>query len=149
MRALAALLFAARLAGGGDLDDLPAHSTLPPGETRVGVPPGSSALADAGTPRSKLPTCRSSEARLGAGAAPMAGGRPPARQPPGRTPEDAAAFDDVVHNEQFDGLLGPGGGRWLRYPTWWRRGSRYQRGPQVLASRGYRVASVTLSDDYA
>jgi peptidoglycan/xylan/chitin deacetylase (PgdA/CDA1 family) len=141
-------------------DDLPAHSTLPPGETRVGVAARIiGALADAWAP----PTygfVNGVQVEREPASAPVlrlwlaAGNRLGNHTWSHLRLEDAAAFeDDVIRNEVFlDGLLGPGGGRWLRYP-YLAEGADADTRSEVrkfLASRGYRVASVTKSfDDYA
>jgi peptidoglycan/xylan/chitin deacetylase (PgdA/CDA1 family) len=141
-------------------DDLPAHSTLPPGETRVGVAARIlGALADAGTPpvygfvngvQLEREPASAPVLRLW-----LAAGHPLGNHTWSHLRlEDAAAFeDDVIRNELLlDSLLGPGGGRWLRYP-FLAEGADPETRSEVrkfLAARGYKVASVTLSfDDYA
>jgi peptidoglycan/xylan/chitin deacetylase (PgdA/CDA1 family) len=143
-------------------DDLPAHSALPPGETRVGV------------------AVRILDALKAAGAAPAYGfinGVQTEREPDSTAvldlwtsaghplgnhswshinlaDHDAAAFAaDVTRNEAL--LKARSGGadwRWFRYPFLSEGDTPAKRDAVrgFLRAGGYRVASVTLSfDDYA
>lgn len=141
-------------------DDLPAHSLLPPGETRVGVAARViGALADARTPPVygfvngvQLEREPASEPVLRLW---LAAGHPLGNHTWSHMRlQDVAAFeDDVIRNEGLlNSLAGPRAGRWLRYPFLAEGADPDSRSEvrRFLAARGYKVASVTLSfDDYA
>lgn len=161
--ALAALLLATPAAAQEmaiTFDDLPAHSTLPPGETRVGVAARIiGALADAHAPPvygfvNGVQLEREPES------APVLRLWQAAGHPLGNHTwshmrlEDVRAFeDDVIRNETLlNSLLRPRDPRWFRYPYLVEGADPETRGEvrRFLAARGYRVASVTMSfDDYA
>lgn len=157
--ALAALLLAAPAAAQEiaiTFDDLPVHSDLPPGETRLGVAARIvAALADAKAP----PTYGFVNA--GAIGEPgttevldvwRAAGHPLGNHTWAHLHlTDAAAFEaEIVRNEPALQARG-GDWRWLRYP-FLEEGAEPVRGEvrRRLAGRGYKIASVTLTfDDYA
>ncbi|WP_334164655.1 polysaccharide deacetylase family protein [Phenylobacterium sp.] len=138
-------------------DDLPVHSDLPPGETRLGVIARLvGGLADAGAPPSYGFVNAAGEAEAGGAEALRvwrAAGHPVGNHTwSHRRLEDPAAFEaEVVRNEPA--LQGLGGDwRWFRYPFLDEGATPEMRaaGRRILAKRGYRVASVTLSfHDYA
>jgi peptidoglycan/xylan/chitin deacetylase (PgdA/CDA1 family) len=141
-------------------DDLPAHSALPPGESRVSVAKAIlAALKDAETPPvygfvngarvaedpslgEVLSLWRSAGYPLGNHT----------WSHPNLRDLSAGDFDaDILRNEPLLETLG-GDWRWLRYP-FLSEGETAEKRTHVrafLAGRGYRVAAVSLSfDDYA
>lgn len=158
--ALAAALLAGPVAAQDmalTFDDLPVHSDLPPGETRLGVIARLvGGLADAGAPPSYGFVNAAGEAQPGGAEALRvwrAAGHPVGNHTwSHRRLEDPAAFEaEVVRNEPTLQALG-GDWRWFRYPFLDEGAAPELRaaGRRILAERGYRVASVTLSfHDYA
>ncbi|HEY8614785.1 polysaccharide deacetylase family protein [Phenylobacterium sp.] len=160
MRAALALAFAILLGGANPaatqgvaitFDDLPAHAELPPGETRLGVVARIvGALADAGAPptygfvngATAAEPAQAEALRLWRAAGHPVGNHTYSH----RRLDDLAAFEDeVARNEPVLAELG-GEWRWFRYPyleegatPGLRAGAR-----QLLNTRGYRIASVTL-----
>ncbi len=167
LRALATALVLACLPHAGraqqialTFDDLPAHSALPPGETRVGVAKAIlAALHDAGAPPAygfvngvRIAEDPSSGEVL---ALWRAAGHPLGNHTwshPNIRSLDAKAFEaDILKNEPL--LTSRGGDwRWLRFP-YLSEGETAEKRTHVrafLASHGYRIAAVTMSfDDYA
>lgn len=138
-------------------DDLPVHSDLPPGETRLGVIARLvGALADAGAPPAYGFVNAAGEAEAGGAEALRvwrAAGHPVGNHTwSHKRLEDPAAFEaEVVRNEPALRALG-GDWRWFRYPFLDEGATPELRAAAraILAERGYRVASVTLSfHDYA
>lgn len=138
-------------------DDLPVHSDLPPGETRLGVIARLvGGLADAGAPPSYGFVNAAGEAEAGGAEALRvwrAAGHPVGNHTwSHRRLEDPAAFEaEVARNEPALKALG-GDWRWFRYPFLDEGATPELRAAarRILARRGYRVASVTLSfHDYA
>lgn len=141
-------------------DDLPAHSALPPGESRASVAKAIlAALKDAGTPPvygfvngARVAEDPSSDDVLSLW---RAAGHPLGNHTwshPDLRDLSAEDFEaDILRNEP---LLERHGGnwRWLRYP-FLSEGETSAKRTHVrafLARRGYRIAAVTLSfDDYA
>lgn len=158
--ALAAALLAAPAAAQEvaiTFDDLPAHSTLPPGETRVGVAARTIAtLADAGAPPI-YGFVNGVQIEREPASAPVLRLWRAAGNPLGNHTwshlrlEDVGAFeDDAARNEDL--LAGfTGDWRWFRYPFLDEgKGEDRAEARRFLAARGYKVASVTMSfDDYA
>ncbi|MET0275099.1 MAG: polysaccharide deacetylase family protein, partial [Phenylobacterium sp.] len=135
-------------------DDLPAHSALPPGQTRASV---AKATLDAlkHTPVHGFVNGGFMAAEPGSEAVLTmwrAAGHPLGNHTWSHMDLDshsAADFEaDLIRNE----ALLAGEARWLRYP-YLNEGDTPQKRAEVrafLAGRGYRVASVTLTfDDYA
>ncbi len=141
-------------------DDLPAHSALPPGESRVSVAKAIlAALKEAGTPpvygfvngaRVAEDPSSGEVLRLWRAAGHPLGNHTWSH--PNLKDLSAESFEaDILRNEP---LLKSHGGdwRWFRYP-FLSEGETPEKRSQVrafLAKRGYHIAAVTLSfDDYA
>ncbi|HVI31475.1 polysaccharide deacetylase family protein [Phenylobacterium sp.] len=138
-------------------DDLPVHSDLPPGETRLGVIARLvGGLADAGAPPSYGFVNAAGEAEAGGAEALRvwrAAGHPVGNHTwSHKRLQDPAAFEaEVVRNEPALQALG-GDWRWFRYPFLDEGATPELRSAArgILKARGYRIASVTLSfHDYA
>ena len=141
-------------------DDLPAHSTLPPGESRLSVAKAIlAALKGAGTPpvRGFVNGVRVAEDPSTDEVLTLwrAAGYPLGNHTwshPSLRDLAAEEFEaDILRNEP---LLQAHGGdwRWLRFPFLSEGGTPEKRAHVrgFLAKRGYRIAAVTLSfDDYA
>ncbi len=134
-------------------DDLPAHDPLPPGETHLGVNRALlKALKEAEAPATGF--VNGARTQGDPSAAQVLGLWRKAGHPLGNhtwshrrlTAADAGAFtDELVRNEALLRPLGPGW-RWFRYPYLAEGETPAVRAwaRQLLARRGYRVASVTL-----
>ncbi|AQR61115.1 polysaccharide deacetylase [Brevundimonas sp. LM2] len=136
-------------------DDLPAHSVLPPGETRLGVVARLvAALADAGAPATGFVNAAGLETRPEERAVLevwRAAGHPLGNHGWSHANLDAIGADvfatELVRNEPvLQSLAGDSDWRWFRYPFLAegqtpdvRRAAR-----AALRERGYKVASVTM-----
>ncbi|WP_374470656.1 polysaccharide deacetylase family protein [Phenylobacterium sp.] len=138
-------------------DDLPVHADLPAGETRLGVLARIvGALADAGAPPSYGFINGGGQAERGGAEALRvwrAAGHPVGNHTwSHQRLTEAAGFEaEVVRNEATLKALG-GDWRWFRYPFLDEGATPQLRtaARRILAARGYRVASVTLTfDDWA
>ena len=144
------------------VDDLPAHSALPPGETRIGVAARfTAALKDAGTGPvyGFINGVQIEREPASADVLPMwrAAGHPLGNHTWSHlnlAQLDPAAFEaELVRNEPLlDKLAGGSDWRWLRYPFLSEGETPEKRAAvrNLLKARGYHIASVTLSfDDWA
>jgi peptidoglycan/xylan/chitin deacetylase (PgdA/CDA1 family) len=135
-------------------DDLPAHSALPPGETRVSVAKATlDALKD--TPVHGFVNGAFMEAEPGSEAVLAmwrAAGHPLGNHTWSHMDLNAKPAADFEADLIRDEALLAGEARWLRYPYLNEGDSPAKRAGvrAFLAGRGYRIATVTLSfDDYA
>ena len=143
-------------------DDLPSHSALPKGQTRVGVASRIiAALDEAGAPPS-YGFINGGSIIANPEAARILALWVAAGHPLGNhtwthlrlSDDDHAAFQNEIQlNEPLlAALMGERDWRWFRYPYLFEGGTAESRSGvrAFLAGRGYRIASVTLSfDDYA
>lgn len=136
-------------------DDLPAHSALPPGETRLGVVARLvAALADAGAPAMGFVNASGLEARPEERAALevwRAAGHPLGNHGWSHANLDAIGAEafatELVRNEPvLESLAGDTDWRWFRYPFLAEGQSPEVRSAAraALRERGYKVASVTM-----
>jgi peptidoglycan/xylan/chitin deacetylase (PgdA/CDA1 family) len=137
-------------------DDIPIHSKLPPGETRVGIVKAlAETLRRAGVPATGFINAGLADREPGSAAAMAAwrdGGLPLGNHTWTHANLDTVGVEafreEIAHNEPvLEALMGRRDWRWFRYP-FLNEGKEPGTRDAIrahLATRGYRIAGVTMS----